>query len=162
MGFKFEASVMVSIAAILFVSLNTFSEKLNEQAMINSDSTAISFRYIVDNVESSVTFYRDVLDFKVTLDKSPGFAILTKGSLRLFLNKPGAGGAGQAMPDGETPKPGGWNRIQLEVSDLEAEVKKLKGKHAKFRNDIVAGIGGKQILLQDPSGNVIELFESKQ
>jgi predicted enzyme related to lactoylglutathione lyase len=159
MRFKFEASVMVHIAAILFISLNTFAEKLNEPAMTNSDSTTISFRYIVDNVESSVNFYRDVLDFKVILDKSPGCAMLTRGNFRLFLNKPGAGGAGQAMPDGEIPKPGGWNRIQLEVSDLEAEVKKLKGRKAKFRNDIVVGIGGKQILLEDPSGNVIELFE---
>lgn len=153
---------MAHIAAILFISLNTFAEKLNEPAMTNSDSTNISFRYIVDNVESSVNFYRDVLDFKVIMDKSPGFAMLTKGNLRLFLNKPGAGGAGQAMPDGEIPRPGGWNRIQLEVSDLEAEVKKLKGRNAKFRNDIVVGIGGKQILLQDPSGNLIELFEPKQ
>jgi catechol 2,3-dioxygenase-like lactoylglutathione lyase family enzyme len=128
-------------------------------AMTNSDSTTISFRYIVDNVESSVNFYRDVLGFKVVLDKSPGFAKLSKGNFHLFLNKPGAGGAGQAMPDGEIPKPGGWNRIQLEVSDLEAEVKKLKGRNAKFRNEIVVGIGGKQILLQDPSGNLIELFE---
>lgn len=153
---------MAHIAAILFISLNTFAEKLNEPAMTNSDSTTISFRYIVDNVESSVNFYRDVLDFKVIMDKSPGFAMLSKGNFHLFLNKPGAGGAGQAMPDGEIPRPGGWNRIQLQVSDLEAEVKKLKGRNAKFRNDIVVGIGGKQILLQDPSGNLIELFEPKQ
>ena len=92
---------------------------------------------------------------------APGFAALTRGSLRLLLNRPGAGGAGQAMPDGRVPKPGGWNRIQLEVEDLAGLVEQLKQEGASLRNEIVVGNGGKQILLEDPSGNPIELFERK-
>jgi predicted enzyme related to lactoylglutathione lyase len=87
------------------------------------------------------------------------FAMLSKGSLHLLLNKPGAGGAGQAMPDGSTPSPGGWNRFHLEVSDLESVIADLKSKKAKFRNEVVTAPAGKQILLLDPSGNLIELFE---
>jgi catechol 2,3-dioxygenase-like lactoylglutathione lyase family enzyme len=119
----------------------------------------VSVRYIVDNVDAAIAFYTKHLDFKVELHPAPGFASLSRDSLHLLLNAPGAGGAGQAMPDGRKPAPGGWNRIQLEVNDLAAKVDTLRKAGAKFRNDIVIGNGGKQILLDDPAGNCIELFE---
>lgn len=126
-----------------------------------TNSTA-SVRYIVDDVSACMVFYQKLLGFEISFDRSPAFAMLTKGALRLLLNKPGAGGAGQSMPDGEAPKPGGWNRFQVEVDDLEATVAALKKQKATFRNEIVHGIGGDQILLQDPSGNLVELFQAKQ
>ena len=120
---------------------------------------ATSVRYIVNDVDAAIAFYTAMLDFKVDIHPAPGFARILRGDLCLLLNRPGAGGAGQAMPDGQAPIPGGWNRIQIEVDDLEATVEKLKGAGCKFRNTIVAGNGGKQILVEDPSGNPIELFE---
>jgi catechol 2,3-dioxygenase-like lactoylglutathione lyase family enzyme len=120
----------------------------------------VSVRYIADDVEATAAFYRDRLGFEVEAGPAPGFAILARGDLRLLLNAPGAGGAGQAMPDGRMPEPGGWNRIQIEVDNLEAEVEALRQAGARFRNDIVTGRGGKQILLEDPSGNPIELFQA--
>ena len=122
----------------------------------------VNIRYIVNNVAAAVEFYTKHLDFVVKMHPAPGFAALNRGNLLLFLNAPGAGGAGGAMPDGTKPQPGGWNRFQIEVEDLVATVKKLKAEGASFRNDIVEGNGGKQILLEDPSGNLIELFESKR
>src|SRR5215203_6218230 len=119
----------------------------------------VSVRYIVGDVGAAISFYTRYLGFGVELNPAPGFASLSRGDLRLLLNAPGAGGAGQAMPDGRKPEPGGWNRIQLEVQDLAAEVEVLRGAGARFRNEIVEGRGGKQILLEDPSGNPIELFE---
>lgn len=119
----------------------------------------VSVRYIVDNVDDAISFYKEMLGFQVDLHPAPGFASLSKGDLRLLLNRPGAGGAGQAMPDGQSPVPGGWNRIQVEVEDLGATVDKLKDAGCRFRNQIVVGNGGKQILIDDPSGNPIELFE---
>jgi catechol 2,3-dioxygenase-like lactoylglutathione lyase family enzyme len=121
-------------------------------------STA-SVRYIADDVESATAFYRDNLGFTVEMSPAPGFAMLTRGELRLLLNAPGSGGAGQAMPGGRLPEPGGWNRIQLEVDDLASEVEALRKVGAHFRNEIVTGRGGNQILLEDPSGNPIELFQ---
>lgn len=117
-------------------------------------------RYIAKNVDEAVEFYTNLLDFELVMQPAPGFALLSRGDLRLFVNAPGVGGAGTAMPDGTEPEPGGWNRFQLEVEDLESTVRELKEKGARFRNDIVVGRGGKQILLEDPSGNPIELFES--
>jgi catechol 2,3-dioxygenase-like lactoylglutathione lyase family enzyme len=122
------------------------------------DMTPVSFRYIADDVETATDFYRDLLGFEVEI-AAPGFAMLSRGELRLLLNAPGAGGAGQAMPDGRMPEPGGWNRIQLEVDDLAAEVEELRQAGAQFRNEIVSARAGKQILLEDPSGNPVELFE---
>ena len=119
----------------------------------------VSVRYIVDDVEEAIAFYTGRLSFSVELNPAPGFAILSRGDLRLLLNEPGAGGAGQPMPDGREPEPGGWNRIQLEVDDLAGEVGAIRDAGAHFRNEIVGGRGGKQILLEDPSGNLIELFE---
>ena len=118
----------------------------------------ISVRYIVDDVEEATAFYSERLGFGVEFNP-PGFAVLSRGDLRLLLNEPGAGGAGQSMPDGRKPEPGGWNRIQLEVDGLASEIEDLGDAGAHFRNEIVGGRGGKQILLEDPSGNPIELFE---
>jgi len=119
----------------------------------------VSVRYIVHDVEAAIAFYTEWLGFGVELNPAPGFAVLSRGDLRLLLNAPGAGGAGQAMPDGRGPEPGGWNRIQLEVRDLAGEVERMRGAGARFRNEIVEGRGGKQILIEDSSGNPIELFE---
>jgi predicted enzyme related to lactoylglutathione lyase len=125
-------------------------------------SKTISFRYIVNNVDEAIFFYENILDFEVAMHPAPGFAALKKGNLQLFLNQPGAGGAGQRMPDGESPAPGGWNRFQIEVDDLADTYSELSGKGAKFKSPIIEGQGGKQALLMDPSGNLIELFEPKQ
>jgi catechol 2,3-dioxygenase-like lactoylglutathione lyase family enzyme len=119
----------------------------------------INVRYIVRDVDAAIPFYTDMLGFKLEMHPAPGFARLSRGDLQLLLNRPGAGGAGQAMPDSQVPAPGGWNRIQIEVEDLEATVDKLKNAGARFRNPIVTGNGGKQILTEDPSGNPIELFQ---
>ena len=122
----------------------------------------VSVRYIVDDVDAAIAFYTKHLGFSVVLHPAPGFAMLSRGDLRLLLNKPGAGGAGQATLDGRQPEPGGWNRIQLEVDDLASEVQQLRDSGAHFRNDIVTGQGGKQILLDDPAGNPVELFEPQR
>ena len=119
----------------------------------------VSMRYIVDDVEKAIAFYTEHLGFEVRMSAAPAFADVTRGSLRLLLSGPQSS-AGRAMPDGATPGPGGWNRIQLEVEDLAGEVEALREARAHFRNEIVGGRGGKQILLEDPSGNPIELFES--
>jgi catechol 2,3-dioxygenase-like lactoylglutathione lyase family enzyme len=120
----------------------------------------VSVRYIVNDVDVAIAFYRDLLGFQVLMHPAPSFAMLLRGELRLVLSSPGgAPGGGQAMPDGRLPQPGGWNRFSLEVSDLASLVENLRRKGATFRNDIVTGVGGKQILLDDPSGNPIELFE---
>jgi catechol 2,3-dioxygenase-like lactoylglutathione lyase family enzyme len=122
--------------------------------------TAVNVRYIVDDVDATIAFYGDHLGFSVDAHPAPGFAILSRGDLRLMVNAPGGGGgAVQAMPDGRVPEPGGWNRIQLEVDDLAREVETLRDAGGRFRNEIATGRGGKQILLDDPSGNPIELFE---
>ena len=119
----------------------------------------VSVRYIVNDVDAAIPFYTSMLGFKLEMHPAPGFASLSRGDLQLLLNRPGAGGAGQAMPDRQLPSPGGWNRIQIEVDDLEATVGKLSGTGARFRNEIVTGNGGKQILVEDPSGNPVELFQ---
>lgn len=119
----------------------------------------VTVRYIVVDVDEAIPFYKEMLGFQVDMHPAPGFAILSKGDLQLLLNRPGAGGAGQPMLDGQSPAPGGWNRIQIEVEDLATTVEKLRGAGCRFRNEIVIGSGGKQILIDDPSGNPIELFE---
>ena len=121
--------------------------------------TMVSVRYIADDVAAAVEFYVERLGFNVDMGPAPGFATLSRGDLRLLLNRPGAGGAGQSMPDARCPQPGGWNRFQIEVTDLEREVESLREAGASFRNAIVIGRGGRQILLEDPSGNPIELFQ---
>jgi catechol 2,3-dioxygenase-like lactoylglutathione lyase family enzyme len=121
--------------------------------------STVSIRYIVDDVDEAIAFYTRHLDFRLDIHPAPGFARLSRGNVRLLLNAPGAG---QSMPDGRKPTPGGWNRIQLEVEDIAAKVEALRQAGAQFRNDIVIGNGGKQILLDDPAGNCIELFEPPQ
>jgi catechol 2,3-dioxygenase-like lactoylglutathione lyase family enzyme len=115
-----------------------------------------SVRYIVSDVAICVDFYRERLGFKVEMHPSPGFAALSLGDLRLYLNAPGVGSAGKA---GGTPEPGGWNRFQIEVDDLDWLISRLRDAGARFRGEIASGIGGRQILLEDPSGNLVELFE---
>jgi catechol 2,3-dioxygenase-like lactoylglutathione lyase family enzyme len=120
----------------------------------------VSVRYIVDDVDAAISFYCEHLGFDEVMHPAPTFAMLTREDLRLVLTAPGGGpGGGQAMPDGRVPEPGGWNRFQLEVSNIEAIAERLRDAGVHFRNDIVAGVGGKQILLDDPSGNPVELFE---
>ena len=120
----------------------------------------VQVRYIVDNVDTAIAFYTRELGFKLDMHPAPPFAMLSRGDLRLVLSAPNPlGGGGQSMPDGTKPQPGGWNRFALEVDDLEATVAKLRKAGAHFRNDIVTGVGGKQIILEDPAGNPIELFE---
>lgn len=119
----------------------------------------VSVRYLVDDVATSVAFYTDVLGFEVLNNFAPAFADVARGSLRLLFSGP-TSSAGRPMADGETPGPGGWNRIHLIVDDIEAEVARIRASGAEFRNDIVEGPGGKQILVVDPSGNFVELFES--
>ncbi|HEY1988340.1 MAG TPA: VOC family protein [Acidimicrobiales bacterium] len=122
----------------------------------------VSVRYIVDDVDIAMAFYIQHLGFKEEMHPAPAFAMLSRGDLRLLLSAAGGGGPGggsQAMPDGRVPEPGGWNRFTLEVSDLTRTVEVLREAGAQFRNEIVKGIGGNQILLEDPSGNPVELFE---
>ena len=120
----------------------------------------VSVRYIVDDVDAAIAFYCERLGFTEIMHPAPTFAMLQHGDLRLVLTAPGGGpGGGQAMPDGTEPAPGGWNRFQLEVGDLEAMVADLRDHGARFRNEIVTGVGGNQILVEDPAGNPVELFQ---
>jgi catechol 2,3-dioxygenase-like lactoylglutathione lyase family enzyme len=120
----------------------------------------VSVRYIVDDVDAAIDFYCRELGFHEDMHPAPAFAMLSRGDLRLVLSAPGGGpGGGAAMPDGTLPQPGGWNRFQLEVEDLEATVARLREHGARFRNEIVAGVGGMQILVEDPAGNPVELFQ---
>ena len=122
------------------------------------DDEIINVRYMVDDVDKSIAFYTDLLGFEVLTNAPPAFADVKRGNLRLLLSGPKSS-AGRPMPDGATPGPGGWNRIHLIVDDVVAEVERLRKAGATFRNDVVEGPGGKQILLQDPSGNFVELFQ---
>lgn len=120
----------------------------------------VSVRYLVESIDDAVDFYTEHLGFEVVMDAAPGFAMLSRGPLRLLLNATGgSGGGSQDTPDGRVPEPGGWGRFQLTVDDLAAEIERLRSAGQSFRNDIVRGNGGAQILLDDPSGNAIELFE---
>lgn len=122
----------------------------------------VSVRYIVTDVDAAIDYYCKHLDFTEVMRPAPSFVMLARGDLRLLLNSPdGPGGAAQAMPDGRKPEPGGWNRIRIEVNGLAEKVDGMRQEGARFRNDIVQGMGGKQILLEDPSGNLVELFEPK-
>ncbi len=123
----------------------------------------VTVRYIVDDVDEALKFYTGKLDFDVEMHPDPAFAMLTRGDLRLLICSPigpeHRGGGSRPMPDGTKQSPGGWNRFAIEVDDLETTVERLRKQGAHFRNEIVSGVGGKQILLEDPAGNPIELFE---
>lgn len=120
----------------------------------------VSVRYIVRDVDAAIEFYCGQLGFREEMHPAPSFAMLSRGPLRLVLSAPGGGpGGGQAMPDGSTPEPGGWNRFSIEVDDVESMVESLRSTGVRFRNDIVIGVGGKQIIAEDPSGNPVELFQ---
>ena len=120
----------------------------------------VSVRYIVHDVEAAIGFYTGHLGFSVQIHPNDMFAMLNRGDLRLVLSVPGApAGGGQAMPDGTLPQPGGWNRFAVEVPDLDATVAELRRDGIRFRNDVVTGVGGRQIIAEDPSGNPVELFE---
>jgi catechol 2,3-dioxygenase-like lactoylglutathione lyase family enzyme len=125
--------------------------------------STVSVRYLVNDVDAAIAFYCGHLGFNQQMRPAPTFAMLTRGDLRLVLSAPaagpGSGGGGSPMPDGTMQQPGGWNRFMLEVPDLEPMVAALRRDGVRFRNDIVAGVGGKQIMAEDPSGNPVELFE---
>lgn len=120
----------------------------------------VGVRYIVDDVDAAIGFYCGLLGFHEDMHPAPPFAMLSRGDLRLLLSAPGGGpGGGGALPDGTLPSPGGWNRFQLEVDDLAATVEELRQAGARFRSEVVEGVGGRQILVEDPSGNPVELFQ---
>jgi catechol 2,3-dioxygenase-like lactoylglutathione lyase family enzyme len=120
----------------------------------------VSVRYIVDDVDAALTFYCQHLGFAEQMHPAPTFAMVTRGDLRLLLSAPGGGpGGGQAMPDGTLPAPGGWNRFSLEVDDLADTVERLRRAGVHLRSDPISGVGGKQVVIDDPSGNPVELFE---
>jgi catechol 2,3-dioxygenase-like lactoylglutathione lyase family enzyme len=124
--------------------------------------TSVSVRYIVDDVDAAISFYCGHLGFEIEMHPAASFAVLSRGDLRLLLSAPSEQpGGGQIMADGRRPEPGGWNRISLHVLDLAAEVERLRAAGARFRNEIVHGVGGDQILVEDPSGNPVELFEPR-
>jgi len=121
---------------------------------------SVQVRYIVHDVDAAIAFYTQQLGFTLVMHPAPAFAMLSRGDLRLVLSAPNpSGGGGQSMPDGTRPEPGGWNRFAIEVTDIETTVAQLRAAGVHFRNDIVTGVGGKQILVEDPSGNPVELFE---
>ena len=121
---------------------------------------SVSVRYIVDDVDAAIGFYSGHLGFDEVMHPAPAFAMLSRGDLRLVLSAPGGGpGGGQAMPDGTLPTPGGWNRFAIEVDDLDAAVDRLREAGVRFRNEPVTGVGGRQVLVDDPSGNPVELFQ---
>ncbi len=124
--------------------------------MLNDET--VNVRYMVDDVDEAIGFYTKQLGFELLTSAAPAFADVARGNLRLLLSGP-TSSAGRPMPDGRRPEPGGWNRIHFVVGDIDAEVARLRESGATFRNDIVTGPGGKQILLEDPSGNVLELFQ---
>lgn len=120
----------------------------------------VSVRYIVDDVDAAIDFYCRELGFQEVMHPAPTFAMLSRGDLRLVLSAPGGGpGGGQALSDGILPEPGGWNRFQLEIEDVEQTVARLREHGARFRSEIISGVGGKQVLIEDPAGNPIELFQ---
>ena len=121
---------------------------------------AACFRYIVNNVDAAIDFYTRHLGFKVEMHPAPPFAEISRGDMHLYLTQPGPMGGGAPMPSGEAQSPGGWNRIHLVVEDLDGAISGLKAAGASFKSEVIQGVGGKQILLEDPSGNLVELFEA--
>jgi catechol 2,3-dioxygenase-like lactoylglutathione lyase family enzyme len=121
---------------------------------------SVQVRYIVRDIDAAIEFYTKQLGFQLDMHPAPPFAMLSRSDLRLVLSVPNpSGGGGRSMPDGSVPQPGGWNRFAIEVDDIDSMVTRLRSAGAHFRNDVVTGVGGKQIILDDPSGNPIELFQ---
>jgi len=152
MGTRILMLLMVYVSALLLAGI--------PQLKGQTDMTRVRVRYMVNELDPAVEFYTKYLGFQVKQQAAPNFAMLSRGNLELVLSTPfGPGGAAKPMPDGRKPEPGGWNRIIFDVDDLSAEVARLRKAHLHFRNDIVQGPGGSEILLDDPSGNPIELFQ---
>jgi catechol 2,3-dioxygenase-like lactoylglutathione lyase family enzyme len=149
------AQISVLQYSQIFATLKCHSRK-------RSTLMAATVRYIVTDVDAAIAFYVTALGFSLDMHPAPGFAALSKDGLRLLINRQGAGGAGQPMTGGATPQPGGWNRIQIETANLETTVAVLRAAGHRFRSEIIHGNGGKQILIEDPSGNPVELFEPMQ
>lgn len=148
------------ILILLTLSISAWSLVGNTQAKEQKDMTTVRVRYIVNELGPAVSFYTAYLGFQVKQQAPPNFAMLSRGNLELVLSTPyGPGGAAKPMPDGRKAEPGGWNRIIINVADLTAEVARLHKAQLHFRNDIVQGPGGSEIILDDPSGNPIELFQ---
>lgn len=148
------------ILILLVASVSTLLFAETRQAKEQSDMTTVRVRYMVNELDPAVEFYAKYLGFQVKQENKPNFAMLSRGNLELVLSTPfGPGGAAKPMPDGRKPEPGGWNRIILNMDDLSAEVARLRKSRLHFRNDIVSGPGGSEILLDDPSGNPVELFQ---
>lgn len=121
---------------------------------------SISVRYIVDDVDAAITFYVTHLDFELVMHPAAAFAMLSRGPLRLVLSAPGGGpGGGAALPDGTLPQPGGWNRFVIEVDDIDSVAARLRAADVTLRSAIIDGVGGRQVIVDDPSGNPVELFE---
>src|SRR5262245_59029880 len=158
---RLKARVPLGMAGHMNTAAPQYSHwcvQLREVAMAATPATTVNVRYMVDDVDAAVAWYTKHLGFKLLSNAAPAFADVTLGSLRLLLSGPKSS-AGRAMPDGDRPGPGGWNRIHLVVDDISAEVARLRAAGVEFRKDIVSGPGGSQILLKDPSGNLVELFQ---
>ena len=148
------------VLILLMVSVSTLTTAGNAQRREQMDMTTVRVRYMVNELDPAVEFYTKYLGFQVKQQNKPNFAMLSRGNLEFVLSTPfGPGGAAKPMPDGRKPEPGGWNRIIINVDDLSAEVVRLRKAQLHFRNDIVSGPGGSEILLDDPSGNPVELFQ---
>lgn len=149
------------ILVLLIVSLSTLQFARGPQLKAQTDMTTVRVRYMVNELDPVVDFYTKYLGFQVKQERRPNFAMLGRGNLELVLSTPyGPGGAAKPMPDGRKPQPGGWNRIIINVDDLRGEVARLRKAHLHFRNEVVSGPGGSEILLDDPSGNPVELFQA--
>ena len=150
----------VKILALLVVSASGLLLAAQPQSKEQTDMNTVRMRYIVKDLDPAVEFYTKYLSFQVKQERKPNFAIVSRGNLELVLSTPfGPGGAAKSMTDGRKAEPGGWNRIIINVDDLSAEVARLRKAQLHFRNDIVSGPGGAEILLDDPSGNPVELFQ---
>ena len=148
---------------VLMIACGVQQFAAGAQAQRRTDMTTARVRYMVKDLDPAVTFYTKYLGFRVKQEARPNFAMLSRGSLELVLSTPfGPGGAAQPMPDGRRAEPGGWNRIIVNVDNLAAEVAQLRKAQVHFRNDIVKGPGGSEIILEDPSGNPVELFQPSQ
>jgi predicted enzyme related to lactoylglutathione lyase len=148
------------ILILLIFSLSTLLFAESPQSKEPTDMNTVRVRYMVNQLDPAVEFYTKYLGFQVKQERRPNFAMLSKGNLELVLSTPfGPGGAAKPMSDGRKAEPGGWNRIIINVDDLSAEVARLRKAQLHFRNDIVSGPGGSEILLDDPSGNPVELFQ---